>query len=310
MRVASAWVTHLEIAPLHRRPQIGVGGRPAHAVPHRHVEAAESLLLLAVEVGAHRIAGLPARLDEGVVERIALGPCARRQRPVAAAIGVGAAAQTFGAAEIGQHVAIAPARRAFLLPALEIERIAAHIDEAVDRGRAAEDLAARAVQAPAVQMRLGLGLIAPVIRLHVHRDRQRRRHLDEDGAIGPAVLQHQYACCGRPRSAGRRARSPPSRRRRSCSRRLHPLSRCAAPDAAPRASLRRRDPFFRRAQGSLALAGLARRRRRPRLTGRLRSARVRARSRRRRCATLRRGRAGASARRNRRSCAARRSIRR
>ena len=42
---------HLEIASFPRRPQIGVGGRRPHSVPHRHVEGAKSLLPLAVEVG-------------------------------------------------------------------------------------------------------------------------------------------------------------------------------------------------------------------------------------------------------------------
>ena len=95
MRVASACVTTLRLRAFHRRPQIGVGGRRAHAVPHRHVEGAKPLLPLAVEVGAHRIAGLAARLDEGLVERVALGALRGRERPAVAAPGVGAAAQSF-----------------------------------------------------------------------------------------------------------------------------------------------------------------------------------------------------------------------
>src|ERR1700682_3549745 len=38
-----------------RRFIAGVGGRRAHAIPHRHVEGSKPLLPLAVEVGADRI---------------------------------------------------------------------------------------------------------------------------------------------------------------------------------------------------------------------------------------------------------------
>ena len=211
----------LEVAAFHRRAQIGVGGRPAHAVPHRHVEGAKPLLPLAVEVGADRIAGLTARLDEGVVERVAFEAARRRERPAVAAIGVGAAAKALGAAEVGQHVSISPALRALLFPALEIERMPAHIDEAVDRGRAAQNLAARAVHAPAVEMRLGLAAIAPIVGLRVHRDRERRRHLDEGETGRIRRIRAQGRSIGGPRSAGRRARSPRSPRRRSRNRKPH-----------------------------------------------------------------------------------------
>ncbi len=150
-------------------------------------------LPLAVEIGADRIAGLPARLDESVIERVALGAARGRQRSAVAAVGVGAAAPAFRAAEVGQYVSVPPALGALLLPAVEIERMPTHVDEAVDRGRAAQDLAARALHAAPVQMRLRLGPIAPIVGLGVHRDRQRRRHLDEDGAVRSAILEDQHA---------------------------------------------------------------------------------------------------------------------
>jgi hypothetical protein len=83
------------------------------------------------------------------------GSMRRRQRPGVAAIGVCAALKALRAAEVGQHAAIAPALGAFRLPALEIERMPAHIDHAIDRARAAENLAARTGDAPAAQMRSG-----------------------------------------------------------------------------------------------------------------------------------------------------------
>ena len=113
-----------KIRSLHRRLQIGVGRRPAHAVLDRHVEAAEAFREFAVEIGAHGIARLPAGLDEGVVQRIAPRAAPRRQRAVGAAIGVGARAPALRALEIRQHVAIRPTARALLLPAVEIQRMA------------------------------------------------------------------------------------------------------------------------------------------------------------------------------------------
>ncbi|MCY1376759.1 hypothetical protein D9M69_642750 [compost metagenome] len=65
--------------------------------------------------------------------------------------------------EIGQAIlpgpgVIADRRR----PAVEIARLAAHIDHAVDRGAAAERLAARIAQRPAVQSGVRFGLVQPV----------------------------------------------------------------------------------------------------------------------------------------------------
>src|SRR5271166_150519 len=75
-----------EVAPLHRRAKVGVGGGRAHAIPHSHVEGSEPLLPLAVEVGADWIAGLMTRRDEGVVERVASEAARRRERPAVATI--------------------------------------------------------------------------------------------------------------------------------------------------------------------------------------------------------------------------------
>ena len=64
--------------------------------------------------------------------------------------------------EIGEHVGEAPAGRALLGPVVEVARMAADIDHAVDRGRAADHLAARRGENAAAEMRLGLRLEAPV----------------------------------------------------------------------------------------------------------------------------------------------------
>ena len=63
-------------------------------------------------------------------------------------------------------------------PLVVVERIAADVDHAVDRGRAAERLAPRAVHAPAVHARLRLGDVGPVPGGAVLRIRERGRHPD------------------------------------------------------------------------------------------------------------------------------------
>src|ERR1700683_3753625 len=115
----------LEGGAFHRRLEIGVGGRPPDAVLHRHAKRAKSFLPLPVEVGADRIARLPARLDEGVVERVGFSPMRCRKRSGVAAISVGVALKALSATKVGQHISISPPPCALLLPALEIERMSA-----------------------------------------------------------------------------------------------------------------------------------------------------------------------------------------
>src|SRR6202007_729656 len=45
---------------------------------------------------------------------------------------------------------------------------------------------------PPAKMRLRLAHIAPVIARHVHRNRERARHVDEDRAIGTAVPEQEH----------------------------------------------------------------------------------------------------------------------
>ena len=183
----------VEVRPRHGRPQVGVRGRPAHAVLDRHVHRAEALLHVAVRVVGPEVARLVAGLDEGAVERVlhvvAAGDV---QRAVAAAIFVAAVGEGLGLAEVGQAVAIAPAAGAERFPFVEVVRMAAHVDEAVDRGRAAQDLAARAMDAAAVEARLRRGVVAPVVLGAVHRDREGRGHLDEDAAVAAAEFEDQH----------------------------------------------------------------------------------------------------------------------
>ena len=92
------------------------------------------------------LVGMPVsrrRHDEGLRQRIGMPPVRHRQRAAGAVIFVGAALLIFGLLEIGQHVVIAPAGVAALAPAIVVLVLAAHIQQAVDRTRSAQHLAAR-----------------------------------------------------------------------------------------------------------------------------------------------------------------------
>ena len=117
------------------------------------------------------------------------------QRPVTAVIVVGAAIAALGPAEIGQQVGVGPAAEAGLRPAVVVAGMAADIDHAVDRGRAAEHAAARAIHHAAVHEGLGLGVVVPVDLVVGQRIGEGGRHVDlpVPGVIAAAGLEQKHA---------------------------------------------------------------------------------------------------------------------
>src|SRR5262249_56695935 len=117
---------------------------------------------LGVDVWVAGEAGRLRRLEEGLARRVRLAYVGDRERPAGAVQRVLAALLVLGAAEVGQHVLEAPAGVAELAPAVVVGVLAAHIEEAVDRARAAEQLAARLDDPAVVELGLRLGGIEPV----------------------------------------------------------------------------------------------------------------------------------------------------
>ncbi len=126
------------VAPLHRRAQIGDRGRAASHLAHGELIGADPLLLGAVEIGVGLVAGLLRGGDKGVVQFVRRAQVGDRQRAVAAVELVGAALLAFGATEIGEHVVIRPPGIAHLAPQVEILALAPDVDQAVDRRRPAQ----------------------------------------------------------------------------------------------------------------------------------------------------------------------------
>ncbi|MNQ36399.1 hypothetical protein D3C85_499190 [compost metagenome] len=188
---------HRQVGPLHGRPQVGVGGGPAHAILHCHVHGAETFLHVAVAVVGLDVAGLGAGLHPGAVKRVLhVVAIVGGQGTTGTAVVIAAELVGLGALEVGQAIAVAPVLRPQGFPLVEVVGVATDVDQAIDGRGATEHLAARAVQATAVEMRLGHGLVAPVVLPGVHRDGKGAGHLDQHAAVAAAEFQDQHRGAG------------------------------------------------------------------------------------------------------------------
>ncbi len=199
MRVASASVATLRLGRRLRRPQIADRGRPAPAVLGGELEIAGAFLGGAVEIVVARVARLLRGCDEGFAQRMRLAHIGDRERPAGAVQFVAAALLVLGAPEIGQHVGKAPADIAELAPVVVVLVLAAHIEQAVDRARAAQHLAARLDDLPVVELGLRLGRVEPVDLGIVEQLAVAERNVDPDVAVAPAGFQQQHAVAARAR---------------------------------------------------------------------------------------------------------------
>ena len=184
-----------EIGAVAGRPQIGARRRRTPSVADGVLAAADAFLRFAVVVLGRGQAERLAGVQPGIEQRIGgLGEL-RAERPRAAAIGILATLPGFGAPEIRQHVGVGPAARAFLRPAVVVAAIAARVSHHVDRRRAAQHLAAHRFDVTAVQVGLGVGLVAPVEHAVVVHAPHAERDRDVGMAIPRPGFQQQHARC-------------------------------------------------------------------------------------------------------------------
>ena len=187
---------HGQVRPVHDRVQVGAGGAQPAAAVDVAVEGRKALLAVAVDVGRELVAGLLDGLEERLEERARGRAALEHERAVAAAPLVGARQARLHLLEVRQAVGVVPRLHPGVArPALVVHRVAALEDHAVDAARAAEHLAAGVVDAPVVHVRLGLGLVLPVVEAAADRVGQRRRHVDEEVelVVVAAGLEHQDA---------------------------------------------------------------------------------------------------------------------
>ncbi len=183
---------HFQVRPAHGRMQIGARGRrPVPLGVDVHLALGEALRQFGVDVLADRIAGVAGGLDQRIVQQLA-GVDRRHVQGAGAAVVLARAAPAgLHLLEVGQHVGVAPAVVPHLPPGVVVQRVAAHEEHAVDRRRAAQHLAARQPDATVVQLRLGLGHVAPVELGVEHGPQEADRHLEIEVVVLAPGLQHQ-----------------------------------------------------------------------------------------------------------------------
>ena len=185
---------HAQVRPLHGRMQEGAGRAHSASVQDGALGEGDAFLDLAVVIGIAGDTGLDCTLDEGVAQRVAPVDVGDGEVAVAAAEGgIAVADALFHAAEIGEHVGVAPAAVAELRPGVEIHGLAAVVDVAVDGAGAAERLAARGEDAPPARPRARLHAVEPVHALVVVGLDEAGGDVDVGVPVARARLQHAHA---------------------------------------------------------------------------------------------------------------------
>ena len=182
----------LEIRPAARRVEEGARRRPALAVLHRHLVVAEAFLVAVVVVLVLRIAARLGGIDEGVTKRVRLAHVGDVQQAALAAAVVAVRLKMLRLLEVGQHLLVGPAAIAELAPGVVVERLAAHIEHAVDRARATERAAARTGNAAVGHALLRLHLEIPVELLVVQQLGEAGRDVDPHRLVARAGLEQQH----------------------------------------------------------------------------------------------------------------------
>ena len=153
----------VQVGPLHRRFDVAMRDAHAPALVDRGLRLHDAFLILAVVVRVGLEAGGLGGFEQRIVERVLVGHGRDLERPVgASAVRAVAVDEVLHAGEERGDVAPAPAATAHLRPGVEVERLAAHPDQAVDRTRSTQDLAARHRDHTVRGIWLRFGLVEPV----------------------------------------------------------------------------------------------------------------------------------------------------
>ena len=186
---------HVHVVPVARDGGMQVGARRAPALPVLlgDLVVADAFLDRAVEVRHALVTGLFAGREERIVDLERIGLVGDVEQAAGTVKLVAAALVVLRLLEERQHVVEAPAFVAELAPVIVVPGVAAHVQHRVDRRGATEGLAARPIHAPVVAMRLGCGLVAPVVRRFVAQAREAGRHLQHKRVVGGARLEDQDA---------------------------------------------------------------------------------------------------------------------
>ncbi len=184
---------NLEVGSRARRFEIGPRHADAAPLVHGYVEAAGARLPRTGKVGIRGMARLDAGLEEASIDVVEVERGRHPQRSLAAVIGPGAPRVALRAPEVRQQVGIAPAGQALVAPTVVVAPVAAGVDHAVEDRRAAQGLAARIVDAAAVEGRLRLAPIAPVEGRVAEQEAVAGGHPHEQAVGAAARLDDQHS---------------------------------------------------------------------------------------------------------------------
>ncbi len=173
------------------RMHIGARRAPALAVFLRHLVDPEAFMVLGIEVLAQMELRFLHGLQENLLHRIVRAQPVDVERPILAVIIAVEIGVVFRALEVGQNVGERPPRVAERSPVVVIPSMAADIDHGVDRGRAAEPLAARLIADPPVEAFLRHRLERPVVDLARDHQHQRERCRHYPIVILPAGIEQR-----------------------------------------------------------------------------------------------------------------------
>src|SRR5262245_59952689 len=120
-----------------------------------------------------------------------------RERPAHPMQRILAARLVLGAAKIGQHILEAPAGIAELPPMIEVRRLAADVEQAIDRARPAQHFPPWLDDLPVVELRLRLRAIEPIDLTIGEQLAVAERDVNPDVPVVAARLQQENAMATR-----------------------------------------------------------------------------------------------------------------
>ena len=185
-----------QIAAMADRPHESFITRMALAVADGELQIADAVLIAVIEVAVAGEALLGRGRDEKVGETVVHDRIGDAEFASAATKRALASLVALTALEQRQDIVPAPAGVSQLPPVLVVQRVAANIEHAVDGARPAQPPPPRPIEPPAVQMRLGLGEIAPVVRTGLEQPRHAGRDLDPTVLGLRTGLQQKHARIG------------------------------------------------------------------------------------------------------------------
>src|SRR5262252_4566125 len=150
-----------------------------------------------VEIVVARKARLLRGRYESLAQRMRFAHVGNRERPTHPMQRILAARLVLAAAKIREHIIEAPAGIAELAPMIEVRRLAADVEQAIDRARPAQHLPPRLDDLSVVELCLRLRGIEPIDLAIGEQFAVAERDVNPDMAVMAARLQQQNAIATR-----------------------------------------------------------------------------------------------------------------